>query len=321
MSLSKIVSALGLVAVVAFSGLAIAENQAAAAPAAAESSSDGLLLGFGGYGLGLGNVKCMNGLRLNIVDREVEQVRGVNLSLWGLPPRANKDAEFTGLTLGGIGLCGGKFTGINLSAGGIFAEEAITGINFGGLGPVSAKGDVLGVSAAFLGVYSDRDIKGINVGGVAVGSERRVLGLNAGGLGVFSKEGIAGLSAGLIIGSSADIAGVNVGVGCISDATIAGITADFFTKANKQYGLDVSLLNFTADMTGLSVSGLWSYGNKLQGLSVSLLTNIVDEQQKGVSVGAVNYAKGLKGVQFGLLNIVASNPFPFRILPLMNCRF
>jgi len=40
-----------------------------------------------------------------------------------------------------------------------------------------------------------------------------------------------------------------------------------------------------------------------------------------LTIGLFNHAGDLLGIQLGLLNIVESNPPPFRYLPFINARF
>lgn len=46
--------------------------------------------------------------------------------------------------------------------------------------------------------------------------------------------------------------------------------------------------------------------------------SLVCGHQAGLSIGVDNYAPSLRGVQFGLVNIVRDNPAPYRVLPLMD---
>ncbi len=51
-----------------------------------------------GYGISFGNSHVFHGLRLNLIDRDVERVVGLNASLW--KPGENSDARIDGLMLG-----------------------------------------------------------------------------------------------------------------------------------------------------------------------------------------------------------------------------
>jgi hypothetical protein len=41
----------------------------------------------------------------------------------------------------------------------------------------------------------------------------------------------------------------------------------------------------------------------------------------GLSVGIVNYAHSVKGVQIGVVNIVRDNPAGLKVLPVFNTSF
>jgi len=57
-----------------------------------------------------------------------------------------------------------------------------------------------------------------------------------------------------------------------------------------------------------------------KGMAVSAV-NLIHGNQTGISIGLVNYASQLKGVQLGLINIADNNKNIFRILPLVNAHF
>ncbi len=59
------------------------------------------------------------------------------------------------------------------------------------------------------------------------------------------------------------------------------------------------------------------YGGQFTGVSVSAV-NAVRGAQKGISIGIVNYAERLFGLQLGVVNVVRDNPAPFRVLPIVN---
>ena len=51
-------------------------------------------LGYRGWGISIGNAKRVTGVRINGVDRHVERVNGLNLTLWN--PHKNPRAAFNG---------------------------------------------------------------------------------------------------------------------------------------------------------------------------------------------------------------------------------
>jgi hypothetical protein len=81
-----------------------------------------------GYGLSLGDSSRLTGIRINVMDRRVERVNGLNLALWN--PSESPDAEYNGMMLGIIGSKARK----------------VHGLAFGGIG-VNARGRLFGVAA------------------------------------------------------------------------------------------------------------------------------------------------------------------------------
>ncbi|HUV35853.1 MAG TPA: hypothetical protein VMX58_02830, partial [Patescibacteria group bacterium] len=79
-----------------------AAGSGSAAPPVPRGRSAGsgrsLDLAVGGYGISLGNSKRFRGLRINAVDRDVENVIGVNVTLWR--PDENPDAVVHGIAVG-----------------------------------------------------------------------------------------------------------------------------------------------------------------------------------------------------------------------------
>jgi hypothetical protein len=46
--------------------------------------------------------------------------------------------------------------------------------------------------------------------------------------------------------------------------------------------------------------------------------NYVKGEQRGLTIGVVNYARQLHGVQIGVVNYARNNPPGLRVLPLIN---
>ena len=96
------------------------------------SASTHLASGLGGFDLALGNEPVARGVRLNLGDRRVERVDGLNLDLWG--PRDNAQAAYRGITIGLLGVEGRTLRGLALGGLGTKAAESIAGVAVGGLG-------------------------------------------------------------------------------------------------------------------------------------------------------------------------------------------
>ena len=58
-------------------------------------------------------------------------------------------------------------------------------------------------------------------------------------------------------------------------------------------------------------------GGRFTGVSISSV-NAVRGDQRGLSIGIVNYARSLRGAQLGVVNIVRDNPSGRKVLPIIN---
>ena len=56
---------------------------------------------------------------------------------------------------------------------------------------------------------------------------------------------------------------------------------------------------------------------RFEGVGVSAFNQVLGTQ-KGLTIGIVNYAWDLQGIQLGLINIVRNNPPARRVLPIVN---
>ncbi|MGB2988807.1 MAG: hypothetical protein WBC98_02515, partial [Candidatus Zixiibacteriota bacterium] len=64
-----------------------------------------------GKGISFGNSKKFDGLRFNLVDKDVEKINGINLTFW--IPKKNPDAVMNGLAVGLVGLSARELKGIS----------------------------------------------------------------------------------------------------------------------------------------------------------------------------------------------------------------
>ena len=70
-------------------------------------------------------------------------------------------------------------------------------------------------------------------------------------------------------------------------------------------------------MTGFMVGGAHLKTVDFTGLGIGAY-NLVKGRQEGITIGLVNRATDLHGVQIGLINHAANNPPHFRWLPFVN---
>ncbi|MBC7841353.1 MAG: hypothetical protein H7099_03545 [Gemmatimonadaceae bacterium] len=301
--------------------------------------------------ISIGNYPRVDGVRLNFRDRRLDRVRGINATIW--QPHEPATGAVTGLALG-LPLTGaGEIHGLALGMLGASASGTIRGIAIGGIG-VGSGGGVRGLAIGGIGVGSGGDLEGIAIGGIGAGSGGNATGLVVGGIGAGLGGKLRGIAIGGIgVGAAGGVSGLSIGgigVGTGGDLTgimLAGIGAG---AGGNVTGLTVSGIGAGAGgtMRGIGIAGIGigapklvggylaptvgaldahaiviapvlfriEKGGSFRGGSLSAV-NYVRGTQRGVSIGLVNYARSLHGVQIGVLNIIAdqtSHPF----LPIVN---
>ena len=306
-------------------------------------------------GISFGNSKYFSGIRFNFRDHDVERISGMNFTLWkgydneraritgiaaGVIPEGDylsgvqlgiagvaADRQLKGIGIGMLGVgSGGSITGIALGGLGVGAGESMQGVFIGGLG-VGSGGDITGISIGGLGVGAGINLTGLNIGFLGAGAGENMTGLNFGGLGVGAGKNLTGLNVGgLGAGAGEKVTGINLallGVGAgeaLTGITLAGLGAG------------------APEVQGFTIAGFAVGGNKITGVSAALGTvrirgdgeytgimasafNYIEGKQTGISLGIVNYAFQLKGVQIGLINYVRDNPVFLKVLPIINANF
>jgi hypothetical protein len=272
-----------------------------------------------GYGLSFGNSKRFNGVRFNFRDSQVEEINGINFTLWRA--KENKQAIVRGMSLGllpeagdllglqmGLGIAAEReLKGVSLGLLGAGAGNNTLGITIGGLGAGSG-GDMTGIAIGGLGAGAGRDMKGITITLLGAGAGRDATGVTIGGLGAGAGRNMTGISVG------------GVGAGCgneLKGITVGGIGAG----APKIQGFAIG--GFAAGgqhIKGATLALGWAkVEGSLLGFTASAF-NQIKGKQTGVSLGIVNYAYELRGIQIGLINYVRESPRYLRVLPLINVR-
>jgi len=125
-------------------------------------------------GLAMGDKPEMTGLRLNFRDRNLREVKGVNLTLWS--PYEPPTGRVVGLALGVPTTGARTIDGVALGVLGIGVSQSITGISIGGIG-VGGGGQLRGITLGGIGVGSGGGITGFTVGGIGVGSGGSIKGV------------------------------------------------------------------------------------------------------------------------------------------------
>ena len=233
-----------------------------------------------------------------------------------------------GLNVGGVAIVSqGAVEGLNFGGVATVAQSELRGLNLGGLATVS-QGNMMGLNVGGVATVSQRDIRGINFGGLATVGQGTVAGINVGGLAAVGQGGMQGLSvAGLAVISSGTMSGIHVAGGVVGSDKRLYLPFGFAADPEDDFGSTrirgISLATYRTqalEITALNVSGLIMKTNRLIGVSLGAI-NTVGGQQTGATIGLVNYAEQLDGVQIGVVNFVSENPWPFKVLPLMNLNF
>jgi len=308
------------------------------------------------FGISIGNSKNFTGLRINFRDRDVEKIKGINISLWY--PKENKDAEMTGINLGLYGPSGGTVKGINIGGIGVGAEDKLSGFSAGLLG-VGAGGSVSGITIGGLGAGAGGSISGLVIGGLGAGCGGDITGICIGGLGAGAGGDLTGLAFGLFgVGAGGSIKGITIGglgAGAGKDALgfnfgLLGVGAgENMTGINvggigvgagrELKGINIGGIGAgSPSVKGLTIAGIGAGGERIQGITIAAAVVKIEDggqmtgfsasafnyfkgTQTGVTIGIVNYAYHLNGIQIGLINYVRDNPRGLKILPLFNAHF
>jgi hypothetical protein len=287
-------------------------------------------------GLGFGNLPRFDGVRLNLRDRDVDCVRGVNLTLWA--GEKNKQSTYLGANLG-LAPSGGRLTGLNVGLLGVGADRDLRGVTVGLLG-AGAGNNVAGVTVGVLGGGAGQDLRGVTIGGLGAGAGRNIRGIVIGGLGAGAGENLAGIAVGgLGCGAGKSLRGLVIGgLGGGAGEDLDGIAIGGLGAGAGRHlrGVAVGLVGVGAGEAarGVLIGGLRVEAKEIQGVSLSANTRVrpggrftglaagafnqIRGEQAGLAIGLVNYARRLHGLQLGVVNCVRGNPSWRRILPIVN---
>lgn len=308
------------------------------------ASAQSLDLMVNNTGLSIGDSRIVRGVRLNFRDREMQSVTGINATIWG-PYKDARGGVVKGLALGlpvtgadeikgiGFGVFGvgadSEFKGLGVGGFGVGAGGDVTGILLGGFG-VGAGGSVTGLTVGGFGAGAGGDVKGITIGGFGAGAGGDVTGFQFGGFGVGAGGNVKGITiGGFGAGAGGDITGITIGgFGAGAGGTLKGLTiAGFGAGAPTVRGIVLSLLTAGGHdvKAGVIAPAYFKIvaddddmeGGRMSGVSISAF-NHVKGDQFGLSIGLINYAWEVDGIQLGLFNYVANNPKGTRLLPLIN---
>jgi len=101
------------------------------------------------------------------------------------------------------------------------------------------------------------------------------------------------------------VGGLGAGAPEVCGLTIGGIGVGGVSIKGVHLALGMVRVEEDGQMVGLAISAV----------------NIIKGTQKGLSIGIVNYAWRLKGVQIGLVNIVRDGSAIAKVFPVINVNF
>ena len=274
-------------------GLAQAYEIPAVKYTRSNSSRRSLDLGVKGCGISFGNSPRWTGLRLNLVDRRVERVTGINLTFW--KPGRNPDAVINGIAAGLVAPMGNEINGISLGGLAVVAESSISGISVGGLAVVS-DGSLSGISIGGLASVTEGSTSGISVGGLAAVSEGSLSGISVGGLASVTEGSTSGISVGgLAAVSEGSLSGISIGgLASVVNGGTSGIALGGLANVanNDVSGIMVSgLANVVnGDFTGISISGLAAVtAGGSSGIALSGGAIVSKSDISGITIGGIGF--------------------------------
>ena len=138
-------------------------------------------------------------------------------------------------------------------------------------------------------------LEGIGIAGLGVGAGGNVTGLLLGGIGAGAGGKLKGVAIGGLAAGAPEVRGILIG----------GLASG----ADDLEGAAISIGYMRIEKEG-----------RLKGLGISAFNHVKGEQ-RGLTIGILNYANSLHGLQIGLLNFAGNNSGIRRWLPILNWNF
>jgi hypothetical protein len=301
--------------------------------------------------ISIGNYPNVSGLRINFRDDRLERVTGVNITVWspyepasglvkgiaiGLPLTGAQDVVGLGVGLLGVG-ADRDVRGVMFGPIGVGAGRNLKGIGFGGIG-AGAGGNIDGIFLGGIGAGAGGNGRGILLGGIGAGMGGRFRGAAIGGIGVGAGGDFSGFAAGGIgvgaggnfrgiglggvgVGAGGNVTGFVVGgIGVGAGGTLRGVAVGGVgVGAPRIEGVVAALAAGAKDARALVIApGYFKIEREgsFTGVSFSSV-NYVRGSVNGLTVGLLNYARSLHGMQLGLINVIADQK-EHPVLPLLN---
>lgn len=297
----------------------------------------------------------INGINITLWSARENDAAVVNGISVGLMPEA---AYLRGIQIGALGVSGRDISGVTVGLIGVGSGDDLRGISIGGVGGGAGK-DLSGLAIGAIGVGAGRDVKGIALGGIGAGTGENFIGIGIGGIGVGCGNDLTGIAiggvgagagnkmkgvaiGGLGAGCGADLQGIAIGgLGAGAGNNVRGILIGGLGAGcgNELAGIAFGGIGAGAPfIKGVSIGGLMTETDNVAGVTLATAWNKIKPEgslngfsaaafnqirgrQNGVSVGILNYARQLRGLQIGLINYVRDNPKGLKALPLINARF
>jgi hypothetical protein len=207
----------------------------------------------------------------------------------------------TGLIIGGFGAgIGESAKGVIIGGFGAGIGENLDGAVLGLIGAGVGR-NARGLLVGGIGAGVGRDFTGVGIGGVGIGAGRNLTGITIVGGAAGAGRNLKGITlAGIGVGAGDDITGITLGLGGVrAGGRIKGGTFSLLSVGASE------LKGFTASaFNGFVFEDYWFRRH--------------NDPTIGFSIGLINYAPELKGVQLGLLNYAGNNPKWARLLPFLN---
>ena len=231
------------------------------------------------YGLSFGNSSEFNGIRINLADKDIKRINGLNVTFWARKLKYWSDnaqmqkSIVNGISTGIIPTCG-TMNGINSGVLRIVAMKEMNGLSVSGFNLYS-QGNISGVS--FSGLITQCDIfSGVLVSGIAGAGTGGINGLAIGGLTVSSdRSDINGVAATLgVLYCGNDFNGAGISGLYLKSKIFRGVSFAGYSDSYEMFGLSVALFNRTRELHGMQI-GLLNYaGNNRKGLRYLPLINM-----------------------------------------------
>ncbi len=227
-------------------------------------------------GISIGNSYEFTGIRINLADKNVKTINGLNITFW-FKYCKNMNAVVNGISLGIIPTAG-TMQFVNLGLLGVGAANNLNGVSVGGI-VIGSGGNINGFSLSGLITMADGDnsvVSGVAISGISIGAHKAINGLALGGIAVFTDGGdINGVASSLAyIYAEKEIRGLAVTVGYLETEIFNGVAIAGYAKTNQMNGLSIALFNRTKELHGVQF-GLINYAeNNPKGLKILPFVNL-----------------------------------------------